>query len=104
VRVSVSSRPSRSEDAAPGCERSSSEARTRRPSSASAWSSLAQAHLDRGAVALGQVIEDAAFLVANAALHRDRAEHLADCGAQRLGSVEHDEHALLDVKSAVHEV
>ena len=64
----------------------------------------AQPRLDGGAVALGQVIEDAAFLVAHAALHRHGPEHLGDGGPQRLGSVEHDEHALLDIQPAVHEV
>ena len=45
------------------------------------------------------------FLVANAALHRRvDAEHVADGLAQRLGAVEHDEHALLDIQAAVHEV
>ena len=44
------------------------------------------------------------FLVADTALHRHGPEHLGHGSAQRLRSVEHDEHALLDVKSAVHEV
>jgi len=42
----------------------------------------AQPTLDRCAVTLGQVIEDVSLLVADAALHRHRAEHLTDRGPQ----------------------
>jgi len=42
--------------------------------------------LDGRAVAFGQVLEDVAFLVANAALHRHGAEHLVDRGPQRLAA------------------
>ena len=65
---------------------------------------LAQPGLDHGAVALGQVIEDPAFLVTHTPLDGHGPEHLADRGPQRLGSVEHDEHALLDIQPALHEV
>jgi hypothetical protein len=44
------------------------------------------------------------FLVANAALDRHRAEHLADRRPQRLAAVEHGQDALLDVQAAVDEV
>jgi hypothetical protein len=45
------------------------------------------------------------FLVAHAALHRRvDAEHHADGLAERLGAVEHAEHALLNVQAALDEV
>src|SRR3954451_11769059 len=47
VTVNVSSRPSRSDAAAPGCDRSSSVARPRSRSSAAAWSSSAHAARSR---------------------------------------------------------
>jgi hypothetical protein len=56
-------------------------------------------------VALGEVVEHVALLVADAALHRRvHAEHVADRLAQRLGAVEHAQHALLCVEAAVDEV
>jgi len=108
VSVSVSSRPSRSDAAAPGCDRSSSPGELAQAVECDrvvlAGPGPAHARLDGRAVALGQVLEDVAFLVANAALHRHRAEHLVDRGPERLAAIEHDEHALLDIQSAVHEV
>jgi hypothetical protein len=45
------------------------------------------------------------FLVANAALHRRVGpEHVADGLAQRLGAVEHDQHALPHIEAALDEV
>jgi hypothetical protein len=45
------------------------------------------------------------FLVAHAPLHgRVDAEHVADGRAQRLGAVEHDQDALVDVEAALDEV
>jgi len=44
------------------------------------------------------------FLVADAPLHRDGAEHLVDGGPQRLAAVQDDEDALLDVQAPVDEV
>ena len=107
--MSVSSRPSRSDAAAPGWVRASSSASTRSWSSARSWSSSAQAARSRRrtsrAVALGQVVEHVALLVTHAALHRRvDAEHVADGLAQRLGAVDDDEHALLDVQAALDEV
>ena len=64
----------------------------------------AQPCLDRRAVALGQVLEHVSLLVTDAALHRHGAEHFVDGRAQRLAAIEDDEHALLDIQAAVHEV
>jgi hypothetical protein len=64
----------------------------------------AQPALDRGPVALGQVLQHISFLVAKAPMHRHIAEHLAHRGPQRLAAVEHHEHALLDVHAAIDEV
>jgi hypothetical protein len=50
------------------------------------------------------VIQDVAFLVANTALHRHGTEDLIDGGPQRLGAVEDDEDALLDVQATADEV
>ena len=50
------------------------------------------------------MVEHVAFLVADAPLHRDRAEHLVDGGSEGLAAVQDDEHALLDVKAALDEV
>jgi hypothetical protein len=45
------------------------------------------------------------FFVADAALHRRvDAEHVADRLAERLGAVEDDEHALLDIEATLDEV
>ena len=45
------------------------------------------------------------FLVTHAALDRGAgAEHVVDRGPECLGAVDHDQHALLDVEAAVHEV
>jgi len=45
------------------------------------------------------------FLVANAALHRRvDAEHVTHRLAQRLGAVDHDQHALLDIEAALDQV
>ena len=44
------------------------------------------------------------FLVAHAALDGDGAEHVAHGLAQRLGAVDDDQHALLDVQAALDEV
>ena len=46
--------------------------------------------LDGGPVALGKVIKDVAFLMANATLHRHVTEHLVDCGPQRLAAIKAD--------------
>jgi len=64
----------------------------------------AQPPLDGGPVALGEVIEHVAFLVANAALDGDVAEDGIDSGPQRLAAVEDDEHALIAVQAALDEV
>jgi hypothetical protein len=64
------------------------------------WPTRAASVLHGGAVAFREMIEDVAFLVADTALHRDWAEDLIDGRPQRLGSVEDDEDALLDVKAA----
>ena len=101
--------PSRSEAAAPGSVRASSSASTRSRSSAASWSSSAQAAAqpaaDGVALVLGQVIEDVAFLVADASLDRRvDAEDVVDGLAQRLAAVEDDEHALVDVEAAAGEV
>ena len=53
----------------------------------------AHARPDGRAVALGQVLQDVAFLVANATLHRHGPEHLIDRGPQCLAAVQDDEHA-----------
>ncbi len=50
------------------------------------------------------MVEDVAFLVADAALDGHRAEDLVDSRAQRLAAVEDNEDALLDIQAAVHEV
>jgi len=43
--------------------------------------------------------------VADAPLHRGaHAEHVTDSLVQRLGAVEHAEHALLDIQAALNEV
>ena len=70
---------------------------------------MAQARRSRAltarAVALGQVVEHVSLLVTDAALHRRRGPNTSSDGlAQRLGAVEDDEHALLDVQAAVDEV
>ena len=44
------------------------------------------------------------FLVADAALHRDGAEHLGHRGPERLGSVQDHQHPLLDIQASVDEV
>jgi hypothetical protein len=44
------------------------------------------------------------FLVADTALDRHGAEHVAHGLAQRLAAVEHAQHALLDVQAAVNEI
>ena len=92
ISVSVSSIPSRSEAAASGQVRSSSEA-----SSSSRCSSevvfgqrprAADPDEDLRPVALGQQIGDVALLVAVAAVHeRVLAEHVLDRLAQRLDAV-----------------
>jgi hypothetical protein len=65
----------------------------------------AQLALDARAVALGQVVEHVALLVANTPLDRSvDAQDVADGLPERLGAVEHHEHALLDVQAAVGEV
>ena len=109
VTVSVSSRPSRSDAAAPGCERCSSPTSTSRRSRAASWSSSAHAWRSRrrtsGRSRSGRWSEHVALLVAHAALHRGvDAEHVADRLAQRLGAVDDHEHALLDVEAALDEV
>src|SRR5581483_3475968 len=55
-------------------------------------------------VALGEVVEHVALLVADTALHRYGAEHLVDRLPQRLGAVDHAQHALAEVKAAGDEV
>ncbi len=64
----------------------------------------AQAVLDGGPVALGEVVQHISLLVADTALDWHRAEHLVDRLAQRLGAVDHAQHALVKVKSAGDEV
>lgn len=54
--------------------------------------------LDGRAVAFGEVVEHVSFFVADAALHRGvDSEHVADGLPERLGAVEDDQDALLDV-------
>jgi hypothetical protein len=56
-------------------------------------------------VALGQVAEHVALFVADTPLDRRvDTEHLVDGLAQRLGAVDHDEHALLDIEAALDQV
>jgi hypothetical protein len=64
----------------------------------------AQLALDGGTVAFGEVIEDVAFLVTDAALHRNVAEHGVNCGSEGLAAVEDDEDALVAVQAAIDEV
>jgi hypothetical protein len=42
--------------------------------------------------------------MADAALDRDFPEHSADCLAQRLGAVDHEEHPLLGIEATLGEV
>ena len=63
-----------------------------------------QPGLNGRTVAFGAVLEHASLLVADAALHRDRPEHFADGGPQRVGSVEDNEDAPLDVQAVVDEI
>src|ERR1700733_4246274 len=63
-----------------------------------------QSCLHSGPVALGEVIEDIAFLVADTALHWDGAENLIDGRSERLAAVEDDEDALLDGQSPGDEI
>ena len=65
---------------------------------------LSAAGLRQVAIVLGEVVQDVALLVADAALHRDGAEHLIDRRAQRLAAVEDDEDALVEIQAAVDEV
>ena len=64
----------------------------------------AQPALDRGPVAFGQVIEDVAFLVTDAALDGDVAEDGVNGGSEGLAAVQDDEDALVAVQAAVDEV
>jgi hypothetical protein len=65
----------------------------------------AQPAADGVALVLGQVIEHVAFLAADAALDRGvDAEDVVDGLAQRLGAVEDDQHALVDIEAAAGEV
>jgi hypothetical protein len=64
----------------------------------------AELALDGGPVALGEVIEDVALLVANAALDGDVAEDGIDGGSEGLAAVQDDEDALVAVQAAVDEV
>jgi hypothetical protein len=66
---------------------------------------LPEPAFDEITVTVGEVVKHGAFLVDLAALDRGPdAEHVVHRGAQRLGAVDHDEHALLDFQAAVHEV
>ena len=66
---------------------------------------LAQPSAHERAVALGEVMQDVALLVAHAALDRRvGSEHVADRLAQRLGAVDHHQHTLLDIQTALDEV
>src|SRR3954471_8550748 len=59
----------------------------------------------QGLVALGQVGEHVALLVPDAALDRGvDAEHVTDRLAQRLGAVEDDQHALLDIQATLDQI
>jgi hypothetical protein len=64
----------------------------------------AQAPLDGGAVAFGEVIEDVAFLVTYAALDGHLAEDLADRGPEGPAAVQDDQDALFAVQAAVDEI
>jgi hypothetical protein len=66
---------------------------------------LAQPPLDERAVALGEVVEHVSLFVADTALHRGvDAEDVTDGLSERLGAVEHNEHALLDIQAALDEI
>jgi hypothetical protein len=56
----------------------------------------AQLMLDLRPVAVGQVIEHIALLMAYATMDGHRAEHVVDLRSERLAAIEDDEHALLD--------
>ena len=64
-----------------------------------------QASLDRLTVALGEMIEDVACFVLHAALDGHVvAEHLPDRFAQRLRSVNDEQHSVLDIEATVDEI
>ena len=64
----------------------------------------AQPGLDRRTVALGEMTEDVAFFVPQAALHGHVAEHGADRLAQRFGAVDDEQHPLLGVQAALDQI
>src|SRR6266540_6702084 len=107
VSVSVSVMPSRSEPAAPGW--GALELTGQRLQAIEGAVVVVvdpggpEPALDGRAVALGQVVEHVSFLVADTALHGRLAEDGADCLAQRLGTVDHEQHPLLGVEAALDE-
>lgn len=64
----------------------------------------AQLALDGGPIALGEVIEHVALLVANAALDGHVAEDGVNRGAQGLAAIQDDQHALIAVQAPLDEV
>src|SRR5664279_435253 len=50
------------------------------------------------------MIQDVAFLVTDAALHRDGPEHLVDGGPQGFAAVQDDQDTLLEVKATIDEI
>ena len=101
--------PSRSEPAASGQVRSSSEASSCSRCSARLASverpRRAHPGADLVAVALGQQVGDVPLLVAVAAMHeRVLAEDVLDRAPQRLAAVDHEQDRLLGVQAAVDEV
>ena len=105
--MTVSARPSRSDAAAPGCECASSPASASSCSIAARWSVSFQAARSlrlTAPVAFGEVIEDVAFLVTDAALNGDVAEDSVNGGAEGLAAVQDDQDALVAVQAAVDEV
>jgi len=66
---------------------------------------VAQSAFDRRPVALGQVLQDVALLVADAALHRRAfAEHVPDRLPQCFRAVDHEQHSLLRVEAALDQI
>ena len=64
----------------------------------------AQPLLDRGPLALGQVVEHISLFVPMASLHRRLTEDVADRAAERLGTVDHEQDSLLGVEAALDQV
>src|SRR5262249_21328355 len=109
VTVSVSSIPSLSEPAAPGCALSSSSASVLSCSSAMSWSFSCHAWRSRRLTVSrsrsGRWSSTLRSLVLHAALNRDVvAEHPADRLPEGFGAVDHEQQPLLDIQAAVDQV